>query len=93
MAEALRPRLRQTFDEVVLFSRSPMEDVAVRERLVVGDLSDHEAVRAAASGVDVVVDPFTLATTSQTRVVLNSLCDVGVRRAESFAAMKDVLTA
>ena len=44
-------------------------------------------------GVDMIVDPFTLATSSQTRVVVNSLCDVGVRRAASFAAMKDALTA
>ncbi|MEO5915333.1 MAG: phage major capsid protein [Luteolibacter sp.] len=44
-------------------------------------------------GVDVIVDPFTLATSSQTRVVVNSLCDVGVRRAASFAAMKDALSA
>ena len=44
-------------------------------------------------GVDMVVDPFTLATTGQTRVVVNSLADVGVRRAASFAAMKDALCA
>ncbi|MEO7099430.1 MAG: phage major capsid protein [Luteolibacter sp.] len=44
-------------------------------------------------GVDVIVDPFTLATSSQTRVVVNSLCDVGVRRAASFAAAKDMLSA
>lgn len=43
-------------------------------------------------GVDMIVDPFTLATTSQTRVVVNALCDVGVRRAEAFSAMKDALT-
>lgn len=44
-------------------------------------------------GVDVIVDPFTLATSGQTRIVVNSLCDVGIRRAASFAAMKDALTA
>lgn len=44
-------------------------------------------------GVDLIVDPFTLATSGQTRVVVQSLCDVGVRRAASFAAMKDALTA
>lgn len=44
-------------------------------------------------GVDVIVDPFTLATSGQTRVVVQSLCDVGIRRAASFAAMKDALTA
>jgi HK97 family phage major capsid protein len=45
------------------------------------------------AGMDVVVDPYTLATSGQTRVVVNSLCDVGIRRAASFAAMKDALTA
>jgi HK97 family phage major capsid protein len=44
-------------------------------------------------GVDTVVDPYTLATAGQTRVVVNSLADVGIRRAASFAAMKDALTA
>jgi HK97 family phage major capsid protein len=42
-------------------------------------------------GVDVVVDPYTLATAGQTRVVVNSLADVGIRRPKSFAAMKDAL--
>jgi len=44
-------------------------------------------------GVDVIVDPFTLATSGQTRIVVNSLCDVGIRRAASFSAMKDALSA
>ncbi len=42
-------------------------------------------------GVDVIVDPFTLATSGLTRVVVDSLCDVGIRRATSFAAMRDAL--
>jgi HK97 family phage major capsid protein len=45
------------------------------------------------NGVDMIVDPYTLATSGQTRVVVNSLCDVGIRRPASFAAMKDALTA
>jgi len=42
---------------------------------------------------DLVVDPFTLATSGQTRIVIQSLADIGIRRAASFAAMKDALTA
>jgi HK97 family phage major capsid protein len=44
-------------------------------------------------GIDVVVDPYTLATTGQTRIVCTALADVGIRRAVAFAAMKDALTA
>lgn len=44
-------------------------------------------------GIDVVVDPFTLATSGQTRIVCTALADVGIRRAVAFAAMKDALTA
>jgi HK97 family phage major capsid protein len=44
-------------------------------------------------GVDLVVDPFTNAVNGQTRVIANSFVDVGIRRAEMFAARKDVLTA
>jgi HK97 family phage major capsid protein len=44
-------------------------------------------------GIDLIVDPFTNATSGQTRVIANSYVDVGVRRPASFAAMKDALTA
>lgn len=43
-------------------------------------------------GVDLIVDPFTLAKEGQNRVVVNSYVDVGVRRAAMFAAMQDALT-
>jgi hypothetical protein len=39
------------------------------------------------------VDQFSLATTGQTRIIASSLADIGIRRAASFAAMKDALTA
>lgn len=55
MAAAIRPRLRERFDEVVLLSRSAMGDLGANERLVVGDLADGELVARAANGVDVVV--------------------------------------
>lgn len=44
-------------------------------------------------GLDLVVDGVTLATTGMVRVVANTFADVGVRRAASFAAMLDALTA
>jgi len=43
-------------------------------------------------GLDLVVDPYTLATTGIVRVVANAYADVGVRNAESFSAMLDALT-
>ena len=45
------------------------------------------------AGTDVIVDRFSKATTGITRIVANSYVDVAVRRAASFAAMKDALTA
>jgi HK97 family phage major capsid protein len=44
-------------------------------------------------GIDLVVDPFTNAPAGQTRIIANSYVDVGIRRAKSFAAMLDALTA
>jgi HK97 family phage major capsid protein len=43
-------------------------------------------------GFDVVVDPYTLATTGQVRITGNQFIDVGVRQVASFAAMTDALT-
>jgi len=43
-------------------------------------------------GMDIVVDPYTQATNAMVRLVVNSWWDVLVKRAESFAAMKDALT-
>lgn len=43
-------------------------------------------------GLDIVVDPYTLATTNLTRITVNTYADVGVRHAQSFAAMLDALT-
>lgn len=44
-------------------------------------------------GLDIVVDPYSLATTNLTRVTVNTYADVAVRHAQSFAAMLDALTA
>jgi HK97 family phage major capsid protein/HK97 family phage prohead protease len=44
-------------------------------------------------GIDLLVDPYTLSTSGQLRLVAQGFFDILVRRAESFAAMKDALTA
>lgn len=41
------------------------------------------------NGVDLVVDPYTLADTASVRLVINSWWDLAVRHAESFAAITD----
>ena len=43
-------------------------------------------------GLDIVVDPYSLATTNLTRITTNTYADVGVRHAASFSAMLDALT-
>ena len=43
-------------------------------------------------GLDIVIDPYTDAKNSLVNVIVNSWWDVNVRHAESFAAMKDILT-
>jgi HK97 family phage major capsid protein/HK97 family phage prohead protease len=65
---------------------------AVCSAIIFGNWAD-VILASFGSGVDVIVDPYTLATSGQTRVVVNSLCDVAIRRPASFAAMKDALTA
>jgi HK97 family phage major capsid protein len=42
-------------------------------------------------GIDLVVNPYSLDTTSQVRVTINSWWDIAVRHKESFSAMKDAL--
>ena len=43
------------------------------------------------AGMDLVVDPYTLATTGQVKYVVNSWWDVFVKRPEAFAAMVDII--
>lgn len=43
-------------------------------------------------GVDLIVDPYTLATTGLIRVVINAYMDVQVRHPQSFAAIQDITT-
>lgn len=44
-------------------------------------------------GLDITVDPYTLATNGQIRIIIQSFFDVLVQRPQAFAAVKDVLTA
>ena len=44
------------------------------------------------AGVELVVDPYTLASTGQVRITANLFCDIAVRHAESFAVMTDAIT-
>lgn len=44
-------------------------------------------------GLDLTVDPYTRADYNEIKLVLNQFADVACRNAESFAAMKDALTA
>lgn len=59
--------------------------------MIFGNFSD--LLIANWAGLDVVVDPYTDAKTSLVNIIVNSWWDVAVRRAVSFAAMKDILTA
>ncbi|MCL4697128.1 MAG: phage major capsid protein [Burkholderiaceae bacterium] len=43
-------------------------------------------------GVEIIVDPYSLATTGQVRITANLFADVAVRNAVSFAVMDDALT-
>lgn len=65
---------------------------AIASALIFGNWAD-VILASFGDGMDLIVDPFTQATAGMTRVIINSYCDVGVRRAASFAAMQDVLTA
>lgn len=44
-------------------------------------------------GLDLVIDPFSLATTNQTRITANGFFDCGLKHAASFSCMLDALTA
>lgn len=52
-----------------------------------------ELIMAYWGGVEIVLDPYTLATTGSYRITANAFMDVGVRNAQSFAAMLDALVA
>jgi len=53
----------------------------------------NDLIVAQFGGLDLVVDPYSLATANLLRITANTYADVGVRHAESFAAMLDALTA
>jgi len=64
---------------------------AVCSAIIFGNWND--LVLCQWGGLDLVVDPYTQATSNLIRLVANTYADCGVRHAESFAAMADALTA
>lgn len=65
---------------------------AVCSAIIFGNFADL-VIGQWGGGIDLLVDPYTLATSGQIRLVAQGFFDILVRRAESFAAMKDALTA
>jgi HK97 family phage major capsid protein len=65
---------------------------AVCSTVLFGDFSQ-AIVGFFGNGVDLVVDPLSLAVNGMVRIVANLYVDVAVRRANSFATMTDALTA
>lgn len=50
-----------------------------------------ELIMAYWGGVEIIYDPYSLATTGSVRITANAFFDVGVRHAQSFSAMLDAL--
>jgi len=67
------------------------ESVGVCSPIIFGNFED--LIIAQWGGIDLIIDPLTQAIYDLTRIVVNTRADVQVRRAESFAAMLDALTA
>jgi HK97 family phage major capsid protein len=57
------------------------------DKVIFGDWS--QIILADWDGLDVVVDPYTLATEGQVRVVIHTLTDVGLRQVASFSVSAD----
>ena len=57
------------------------------DKVIFGNFAD--LIVASWDGVDVVVDPYTLASNNQVRIVINQRADVGVRHAVSFNVSTD----
>lgn len=64
---------------------------AICHAIIMGNFQ--ELIMAYWGGVQLIVDPYSLATTGSVRVTANTFFDVGVRHSASFAAMVDALAA
>jgi HK97 family phage major capsid protein/HK97 family phage prohead protease len=53
----------------------------------------NDLVMASWAGIDVVVDPYTLASNSQIKIVVNQMADIAVRNANSFCKSTDTAAA
>lgn len=62
---------------------------AICHAIIFGNFA--ELIMAYWGGVEIVLDPYTLATTGSCRITANAFMDVGVRHAGSFSAMLDAL--
>jgi len=56
-------------------------------KTIFGNFND--LIMADWAGMDVVVDPYTLAASEQVRIIINLWCDIAVRHAESFCVSTD----
>lgn len=65
---------------------------AVCSAILFGDFSN-VVLGSFGQGVDLAIDPLTRAVQGQTRIIVNSFVDVGIRQAKAYAAFKDCLTA
>jgi HK97 family phage major capsid protein len=63
---------------------------AVCSAEIFGNFQD--LIMAQWGGLDILVDPYTLAQVNQIRMVVHSFWDIALRRAQSFAAYVDILT-
>ena len=59
--------------------------------MIFGNFAD--IVMAQWGGLDILVDPYTLADTGDIKIVANAFHDIGCKHEKSFAAIKDIITA
>lgn len=74
-------------DGVVNGYRAAVSNQVPSDKVVFGNFAD--MFIADWAGLDIVVDPYTLAANSEVRIVLNMWADIGLRHAASFAASTD----
>ena len=67
----------------------PTTVTATNCQLLFGNFND--LIIAEWAGVDVLVDPYSLSLTNQVRIVVQLMCDVGIRHPKSFVTSKAVL--
>lgn len=61
-----------------------------RSAMIFGDFS--QVIIAMWGGLDITVDPYTLAQTGVVRMIVHQLCDIGIRQPGAFAKATDIVT-